>query len=147
MNINDKNNKFQIAVDYLTEYSGVHAAVVLDDEGLVISNSPTDDIRNESLAAIGLEIIREINNKINRLIEPDCNLISLKTNKNWLIIAKTPPYYLIVIADKKTDNLLNVRIQKSIEIISDHIKNQYANLNYQNKQLSHPKNKMEALYV
>lgn len=125
MKAQNKDCRLQAAVDYLSEYSGVMGSVIADREGLVVAFSPPGLMQGEMYAALGPEIFRTSNCMIGRLIVPGCKYVSIKTDDRWLTVASTLDFHLVVLADKKADDLLNVRIQRTLDMISNHIKEKY----------------------
>lgn len=121
----NKDCRLQAAVDYLTEYSGVMGAVIADREGLVVACSPRGLKNDELYAALGPEIFRASDGMIGRLIDPGCKYVSIKTDKRWLTVAAIMNFHLVVLAGEKADDLLNVRIQRTLEMIANHIKEKY----------------------
>ncbi|UCE66997.1 MAG: roadblock/LC7 domain-containing protein [Candidatus Zixiibacteriota bacterium] len=117
--------RLQTAVDYLTDYTGVIGAVIADHEGLVIACSPPSLLHGETYAALGPEIFNIADRIIEKIINPGCRYVSLKTDDRWLTIAATMNFHLVVLADQKADDLLNVRIQRTLEMITNHIKEKY----------------------
>lgn len=141
-------DKFQGAVNYLTGSSGVNGAVIADREGLLIACSPTVMPEGELYAALGLQITTVIDNDISRLIDPGCGYVSIKTDKKWLIVGAILNVYLVVLADRKVDDLLNVRIQRALEMITGHIKDKYPAEVYSTEPVALEKgNTMEATHV
>lgn len=125
MKATNQIDKFQVSVDYLTEYAGVKGAVIADHEGLVVATSPGDGIDAELYAAIGLNLVEIMDKNLARLIDPGCEFLSVKTGKDWITVARTSVFYLIVVADRKADDLINVRISRSLDMISSHMKDKY----------------------
>lgn len=125
MKVKNQIDSFQVSVDYLTEYSGVKRAVITDREGLVVATGPHDGVDAELCAAICLNLIEIIDKNLAKLIDPGCEFLSVKTGKNWITVAQASVFYLIVVADRKADDLLNVRISRSLDMISSHMKDKY----------------------
>ncbi len=125
MKATNQINKFQVSVDYLTEYSGVKGAVIIDREGLVVATSPRDGVDAELYGAIGLNLAEIVDRNLTKLIDPGCEFLSVKTGKDWITVARTSIFYLIVLADRKADDLINVRIARSLDMISSHMKERY----------------------
>ena len=69
--------------------------------------------------------IKIIDRNLTKLIDPGCEFLSVKTDKDWITIAQTSVLYLIVVADRKADDLLSVRISRSLGMISSHVKDKY----------------------
>ncbi len=125
MKATNQINKFQVSVDYLTEYSGVKGAVIIDREGLVVATSPQDGVDAELYGAIGLNLAEIVDRNLAKLIDPGCEFLSVKTGKDWITVARTSIFYLIVLADRKANDLINVRIARSLDMISSHMKERY----------------------
>ncbi len=125
MKATNQLDRFQVSVEYLTEYSGVKGAVIADREGLVVATSPRKGFDAEICAAIGLDLVEIIDRNLVRLIDPGCKFLSVKTGKDWITVAQTSIFYLIVMADRKADDLINIRISRSLDMISSHMKEKY----------------------
>jgi predicted regulator of Ras-like GTPase activity (Roadblock/LC7/MglB family) len=120
-----QGNKFQASVEYLIDYAGVRGTVITDDEGLVITQSPASGFDGELCAATGLELISVMDKNIKKIAEPGCEYLSIKTGSDWITVAKSTVFYVIVLADRKADDLLSVRISRALEMIASHIKDKY----------------------
>jgi predicted regulator of Ras-like GTPase activity (Roadblock/LC7/MglB family) len=141
-------DKFQVSLDYLTEYTGVRSAVICDHEGLVVSRSPQDDGHDELYAAAGLELIRIVDEGLARMVNPGCDILSLKTGEDWVIVARASIFYLIVRANRNVDDLLSVRVSRSLEMISSYMDAKYQALLGDEGQLNRKTVKStEATYV
>lgn len=137
-----------MAVNYVAEYSGVKGSVITDHDGLVVAYGPAVGMDSELYAAQGLEIVNSINKSVAKLVKPGCSHISIKTDQDWITIAHTCVFYLIVAADKQADDLLNVRIQRALEMISSHVKEKYPTVSTLTKPVSTgSKNNLEASHV
>ncbi|MEE9554884.1 MAG: roadblock/LC7 domain-containing protein [candidate division Zixibacteria bacterium] len=120
-----KQNKFQTAVEYLTDYSGVKCALIADSDGLIIISSPAADFDGELCAAVGLDLVDLLDKNLRGIAESGCEFLTVKTGADWITIAKTSIFYLIVIAERKADDLLGVRISRALEMISSYMKEKY----------------------
>lgn len=118
-------DKFQAAIDYLTEYSGVRGAVIVDPEGLAIAAGGHVDFDADKHAAIVLQLETLLDKTLPQLITPGVDWLSIKTAREWLTIARASSFLLVVAADRNVDDLLNIRITRSIEMISSHVKQRY----------------------
>ncbi len=144
----NENSRLQAAVDYLAEYSGVNGAVVADHEGLIVACSPPSLLKGEFYAALGPEIFKVIDNNIGKLIDPGCRFMSIKTEEKWLTVASILNFFLIVLADKKADDLLNVRVQRTLDMVANHINEKYPAEVYIDRRASViNENSMEASHV
>jgi len=118
-------NKFQVSVEYLTDYSGVKGAVITDSEGLVISHSPGKDFDAELCGAVSLELVHMLDKNLRGMAKPGCEYFSMKTGTDWITVAKASAFYVVVLADRKADDLLNVRISRAVEMITSYLKEKY----------------------
>jgi predicted regulator of Ras-like GTPase activity (Roadblock/LC7/MglB family) len=118
-------DKFQMAVNYLTEYSGVRGAVIADPEGLVISRSGGEKFNAELYCALAREIASSMNKLLPELITPGIEYMAIKTSQDWLTVARSESFLLVVAAERNADELLNVRIGRALEMISSNLKNKY----------------------
>ena len=94
-------NKFQAAVDYLAEYAGVKGAAIADSEGLVVAKNGQGDFDAELYCAIALEMVTTLDSTLTKLMDPGIEHLSLKTAGNWLTVARSKPFCLVIAADKK----------------------------------------------
>jgi predicted regulator of Ras-like GTPase activity (Roadblock/LC7/MglB family) len=118
-------DKFQMAVEYLTEYSGVKGAVVADTEGVVIATSGQASFDAESFAAYSIAMKAAVEGPLGRIANPKLEHLSVKTGNEWITIAQSSQAFLIVAADRRADDLLSVRISRALEMISSHFKERY----------------------
>jgi predicted regulator of Ras-like GTPase activity (Roadblock/LC7/MglB family) len=143
-----QDNKFQASAEYLTDYDGVKGAVITDSEGLVVIQSPASGFDGELCAATGLELISVMDRSIGKIAEPGCEYLSIKTGRDWITVAKSTVFYVVVLAERKADDLLNVRISRALEMIASYIKDRYpAILLDQKPAASKGEKKMEASNV
>lgn len=120
-----KDTKFQSALEYLIEYQGVKGALILDKEGLVIDYLDKDNIDPEEFSPLALLILDQTSNVLGRLNESAVKSIVLKNQKSWITIECVEDLRLVVRADLNTDDLLRVRIGQAVEMIKTHLKDRY----------------------
>ena len=118
-------DKFQTAVSYVAEYSGVRGAVIVDTEGLVIASGGQEKFDAEKHAALAIQLESTLDKALPQLVTPGVEWLSIKTSDDWLSIARASKLLLVVAADRNADDLLNIRITRSIEMISSHVKQRY----------------------
>jgi predicted regulator of Ras-like GTPase activity (Roadblock/LC7/MglB family) len=119
-------DKFQNAIGYLIEYSGVKGAVIADFEGLVLAGGGINGFEPEKYAAYSLEIINAVQGPLQKLLRPEVDHLGIKTPRDWLTIAVAHPLMLVVAADRRADDLLHIRIARSLEMISSKLKEKYS---------------------
>jgi predicted regulator of Ras-like GTPase activity (Roadblock/LC7/MglB family) len=117
-------DKFQMAVDYLIEYAGVRGVAIADPEGLVIAHGG-NDFDAELHCALAQQITASLNAILPKLIAPEVEHLIIKTPQDWLTVARSATFLLIVVAERNADELLNIRIGRALEMISSHLKGKY----------------------
>jgi predicted regulator of Ras-like GTPase activity (Roadblock/LC7/MglB family) len=120
-------DKFQASVDYLAEYTHVRGAVIVDFEGLIVAKKGAAGFDAELFGALGVSIAESINKQISRLFSPGIDLLTLKTHRDWVTIARSSSFFLVVAASRQADDLLSIRISRSLEMISSFLKEKYPN--------------------
>jgi predicted regulator of Ras-like GTPase activity (Roadblock/LC7/MglB family) len=118
-------DKFLVAVEYLTEYTGVRGAIIADSEGMVIVSHGGSSFDADYYAALSLDIFETVKAPLRRLFEPEVEFLSIKTPVDWLTLAWSEPLILIVAAQRQADDLLNIRISRSLEMIAANVKEKY----------------------
>jgi predicted regulator of Ras-like GTPase activity (Roadblock/LC7/MglB family) len=123
---NAKNvDKLQVALDYLTEYSGVRGAAIADNEGLVITKSGLEDFNADLFAATSLVLNSVMDRELVKITDSQLEFVSIKTAQDWITVARSGRFTLIVAAERRTDDLLGVRISRALEMITAHLKAKY----------------------
>jgi predicted regulator of Ras-like GTPase activity (Roadblock/LC7/MglB family) len=122
----ESKDKFQTAVEYLTEYSGVTGAVIANPEGLVIAHSGNSGFEPDSYAALSLQLIESVQTPLQRVTSPDIDSLTVKTASCWVTVARTKQFLLVVAAERQTDDLLNIRITRSFDMISSYLREKYS---------------------
>jgi predicted regulator of Ras-like GTPase activity (Roadblock/LC7/MglB family) len=118
-------NKFQAALDYLTEYAGVRGAVIVDSEGLAIASGSHGQFDADKHAAFVVHLESVLNQALPPLATPGVEWLSIKTGDEWLTIARASELRLVVAAERNAGDLLNIRITRSSDMISSHLKQRY----------------------
>jgi predicted regulator of Ras-like GTPase activity (Roadblock/LC7/MglB family) len=110
---------------YLMEYSGVKAAILVDEEGLVIAQDVSFDQDAEKVASYARSL-KEANDEVLKKIgEPASERINIHTSSLWICLNQIGRFILVVVADHNTDELLTVRVIQSLASISRYIQERY----------------------
>ena len=140
-------DKFQSAVGYLAEYSGVRGVVISDREGLVLVGGGAAGPELERYAAYAVEIINAVRSPFHKFLEPEIERLVIKTSHDWLTIAVSSPLMLVVVADRQADDLLHIRITRSLEMISSYVKEKYSFSSAADNSKAKNSKSLEAIYV
>jgi predicted regulator of Ras-like GTPase activity (Roadblock/LC7/MglB family) len=109
--------KLENFLHYLREYAGVKGAVLVDHEGLVVAEDSSPDLDPETVATYAKHI-KETNDKIlGKMGEKTSERIGIHTPDAWICLNQIEDFTLAVVSDRRTDELLSVRIQQSTGMI------------------------------
>jgi predicted regulator of Ras-like GTPase activity (Roadblock/LC7/MglB family) len=120
-----KEDKLGSYLNYLREYSGVKAAILVDYEGLVVAEDSSSDFDPETVASFAL-CMKETNDQILRKMgERNSERIGIYTQDIWMCLNQIGDFTLVVLSDRKTDELLSVRILQSTGMIKKVLTKKY----------------------
>lgn len=119
---------FGAAVEHVASYSTVEMALLVDDDGLCVAKAcrPNSDIEmwapvvNLVYQSIQAELVRTGSTTMKRYE------LTLATQK--LVVERVETFYLAVLFDQVTDELVNVRIAQAIDMIKKFYKQKYSNV-------------------
>ena len=110
---------------YLREYSGVKAAILVDQEGLVVSKDSSSDFDPEKIASLA-RCLKERNDQIlHQMEEKASERIGIYTPDLWICLNQIGNFTLVVVSDRHTDELLSVRILQSTGMIKKILAERY----------------------
>ncbi len=117
-------NKLENILRYLREYAGVKAAVLLDHEGLVIAEDSCD-FDPETVASFG-RCLQEVNDQmVHKMGQKTAERIGIHTPDLWICLNQIGDLTLLVLSDRRTDELLSVRISQSTGMIRKFLRERY----------------------
>ncbi|MGB7062274.1 MAG: roadblock/LC7 domain-containing protein [Candidatus Zixiibacteriota bacterium] len=117
--------KLENFLHYLREYAGVKAAVLVDHEGLVVAEDSSPDLDPETVATYAKHI-KETNDQIlDKMGEKSSERIGIYTADAWICLNQIEDFTLAVVSDRRTDELLSVRIQQSTGMIKRYFCQRY----------------------
>ena len=113
------------AIHYLKEYPGVFGVILVDSDGLVVAKSLSQSLDEDELAPFGVTF-REVNTQLlKRLNEEKIERIQILSDKLWINLTSIGKFCLLTLADRHTDELLNIRISKAQENIKKYLEQRY----------------------
>ncbi|MFQ5454496.1 MAG: hypothetical protein ACE5D6_09970, partial [Candidatus Zixiibacteriota bacterium] len=124
---NIEANGFEKASQYIGDDGSVQLAVVIDNEGLLLANFVRGDYEPEDWAPFALLLMQRNDDVLSRLglKTPEKMEILFKNKK--ITVACEELYSLMVISERAIDDVLNIRINKGLEIIRNYIAERYSN--------------------
>lgn len=131
------SNGFERAVRYIGEHGSVHLAAVVDHEGLLMASFRRGEIEPEDWAPLAL-LFYESNRRVlarNGLSDPD--RVDLRLTDKRVVTARQNSYSLMVVADRHSDDVLNIRISQGLDIISKYLTERRASMQDGNAERIH----------
>jgi predicted regulator of Ras-like GTPase activity (Roadblock/LC7/MglB family) len=110
---------------YLREYAGVKMALLLDQEGLVVACDARQGFDAEKIASFSRQL-KEINDKVLLdMGEKPAERIGIHTSDLWISLYQIGEFTLAVLSERRTDELLSVRITQSTVMIERFLTEKY----------------------
>ncbi len=121
----DDMNGFDMASRYIAEDASVQLVVIVDNEGLPLSNVVRGAIDVEDWAPMALLLHEQNSQVLNRwgLVAPE--RISLTIDENRIIISREESFSLMVISKRQPNDILDIRISKGLNIIKKYVDERY----------------------
>jgi predicted regulator of Ras-like GTPase activity (Roadblock/LC7/MglB family) len=118
-------DKLENILHYLREYAGVKAAILVDHEGLVVATDSSSDFDSETVASFA-RCLKETNDQIlHKIGEKTSERIGIHTSDLWVCLNQIENFTLVVLSDRRTDELLSVRILQSTGMIKKFLSERY----------------------
>ena len=118
-------NGFDRAVTYLGEHASVNLAAVVDDEGLLLASFKRGQIDPDVWAPLALLFIDESRQVLKRGQMDELEKIDVMLKDKRLVVARPEGCYLLVVAERHDDDLLNIRINQALEMIGRFVAERY----------------------
>ncbi len=119
-------NGFDRATQYIGETGSVMMAVVVDDEGLLLSNFVRENISLDDWAPLALLLKQNNNQVLDRVGMKNVDQVTLKIDDMRVVLAGEKGFNLMVLADIQQDDVLNIRIIQGMEIIRKYMAERYS---------------------
>ncbi|MEW5795623.1 MAG: hypothetical protein AB1772_04600 [Candidatus Zixiibacteriota bacterium] len=130
-------NGFDRAVYYLGEHSAVQLATIVDSEGLTLGSFKRGQVRPEDWAPLALLVVGESGQVLERGNLDGLEKVDLILKDKRLVVARPEGLYLMVLAERHDDDLLNIRINQALEMINKFVAERYGNKLHPNAERVH----------
>lgn len=117
---------FERAVSYIGEHASVNLAAVVDYEGLLLSSFRRGAIDPDTWAPLALLFIDESRKVLSRGHVNGLEKVDLVLKDKRLVVARPEGCYLLVVAERHDDDLLNIRINQALEMIGKFVAERYS---------------------
>ncbi len=118
-------NGFDRTTRYIGEDGTVQVAAVVDNEGLLLGHFQRGGAIAEDWAPLALLFCQQNQAVSDRFGGGAPERITLSFNDRRIIIARETSFYLMVVAEKQNDDVLNIRFSQGLEAIRKYIAERY----------------------
>lgn len=123
---NTDSNGFDKATKYVGEDGSVRLVAVIDREGLLLSNFTRGGLVAEDVAPYTLSIMKTCADKMAKIEYGSPERIDFMLKDERIVLATEKYCSLMVIAERRSDDLLNIRINQAIEMIRKYMSERYS---------------------
>jgi predicted regulator of Ras-like GTPase activity (Roadblock/LC7/MglB family) len=110
---------------YVKGYSGVDACLLVDQEGLIVAQKCDPLLETDTFAPLAELLENSCLKVLRRIGEKQLDKIEAFTPRLRFSVHKVQEFWLVVVADRRTDDLINVRIQRVTEQIHRKLSEKY----------------------
>lgn len=119
-------NGFDKATKYVGEDGSVRLACVIDNEGLLLSNFIRGELIAEDIAPFALTITAACAEKIDRITTGAPERMEFTLKDFRIVLAAEKNCSFMVIAERRTDDLLSIRFNQAMEMIKKYMSERYS---------------------
>jgi len=128
---------FDRATRYLGEDGSVQLVAVVDREGLLISNFYRGEIVAEDWAPLAILFGDTTATVLDRAKLGSADKFDILVNDKHIVVVDVEGFKMMVVAERRGDDLLGVRINQGIEMIRKYIEERYSKLRESNPEKSY----------
>jgi hypothetical protein len=119
-------NGFDKATKWVGEDSSVKMAAVIDHEGLLLSNFGRGDFLAEDIVPHALTIMESCSERLNKIDFDSPERVDFLMHGERVVIALEKNCCFMVIAERRSDDLLNIRINQALEMLRKYMSERYS---------------------
>lgn len=116
---------FDAAVSHVASYSTVGLALLVDEEGLCVARAARGTADSDLWAPVVNLLYHATLKELRRTPDADVRRLQLSLSRERLVVERVEPFYLAVLCDQNTDDLVNVRITQAVEMIRKYYEHKY----------------------
>jgi predicted regulator of Ras-like GTPase activity (Roadblock/LC7/MglB family) len=118
-------NGFDRAVTYIGEHASVNLAAVVDNEGLLLASFKRAQVDPDIWAPLVLLLVDGSRQVLQRVQPEGLEKVDLMLKDRRVVVARPEGCYLLVVAERHDDDLLNIRINQALEMIGRFVAERY----------------------
>jgi predicted regulator of Ras-like GTPase activity (Roadblock/LC7/MglB family) len=116
---------FDAAVSHIAAYSTVRLALLVDDDGLCVARAGRPHGDSDLWAPVTQLLYGAIRRELARTPEDGLERFELTQADQRIVVARVASFFLAVLFDSTTDELVNVRIAQAVEMIKRYAEHNY----------------------
>jgi len=116
---------FDAAVTHVASYSSVGLAMLVDEEGLCVARASRGAADSDLWAPVVNLLYASVVGELRRTSDADVRRLQVTLAHERLVVERVEPFYLAVLCDQNSDDLVNVRITQSAEMIRKYYEHKY----------------------
>jgi hypothetical protein len=116
---------FDAAVAHVATYSTVRLVLLVDEEGLCVARASRGAADSDLWAPVVNLLYNAVLGELRRTPDAFVRRLQLTLAHERLVIERVEPFYLAVLCDSGTDELVNVRITQAVEMVKRYYERNY----------------------
>lgn len=130
-------NGFEKAIQYLGEHGSVELACAVDHEGLSLARFSRGDIDPDEWVPLTDWFVKNNSTILDRFALPRPDKVDLLLPNKRVIVATQGSRSVMVVAERQSDEVLNIRINQAMEMISRYVAERYTEDSEVNAEITH----------
>lgn len=131
---NVEQNGFEKAVRYIGEHGSVTLAAVVDNEGLLMARFVRGEFDADEWAPTSLVLFEANQLMLQRYGLGDAEKLDFSLGQNRVVITKAGSYSLVVIFERQTDDVVQIRIRQAIDLINKFVAERYGTMQQKSRE-------------
>jgi predicted regulator of Ras-like GTPase activity (Roadblock/LC7/MglB family) len=116
---------FEAAVQHVASYSTVGLVLLVDEEGLCVARAARGQADSDLWAPVINLLYAAVIRELGRTSDAEVKRIQVTLAHDRLVVERVAPFYLAVLFDQNTDELVNVRIAQAVEMVKRYYEHKY----------------------
>lgn len=127
-------NGFEKAVRYIGENGSVSLAAVVDPEGLLMARFSRGDVDAEEWAPTSLVLFQANQEMLKRYDLGDAEKLDFSLDQKRVVITRAGTYSLVVMFERQTDDVVQIRIRQAIDMINKFVAERYGSMSQESRE-------------
>ena len=121
----DHHPDFDAAVAHVASYSTVGLAILVDEEGLCVARAARGSADSDLWAPVINLLYDSVLKQLRRTSDANVRGFQVSLSHERLVVERVEPFYLAVLFEENTDELVHVRIAQAVEMVKRYYEHKY----------------------